>query len=392
MANDPVPADSTASPTLTMRATMAGVIMGTAAYMSPEQASGKPVDKRADIWSFGVVLWEMLTGKRLFDGETISHTLADVLRGPIDFDKLPGGTPQAVCGLLRRCMDRDVKNRLRDIGEARVVLENPDSASSGFPASSAPRRPFAWMALAALLLLALAALVVHFREAPLQQRIVRLQVPPPGKSDIRSFQLSPDGRHLAFTASQGGRTLLWVRPLDSLESEALPGTEDATRPFWSPDSAFIGFFAQGKLKKIALAGGPPQTLCNVARNGGGTWNRDGEIVFSDLGLGARAAPLSLVPATGGVPAPIAKLAGRYRSPKFLPDGRHFLFTAAGTPEEAGIYAGSLDGAPPARILPDFFQRGVHSRGRTWPSGVSPVLSGRYPHGATVRSGSATDNR
>ena len=347
LANETALADPTISPTMTMRATMAGVIMGTAAYMSPEQASGKPVDKRADIWSFGVVLWEMLTGKRLFDGETVSHTLADVLRGPIDLDRLPDGTPVAVRELLRRCMDRDVKNRLRDIGEARVLLENPHSVASGFPASLPPRRPFAWMALSAFLLLALAALAaVHFRPAsPPQQRRVRLQVPPPGKSDVRSFQLSPDGSYLAFTAPQEGRTLLFVRPLDSLESQVLPGTDDATHPFWSPDSASIGFFAQGKLKRIALTGGPPQTLCNAYRGGGGTWNGDGEIVFAGLGT-----PLSRVPATGGVPAPIAKLVGRF--PKFLPDGRRFLFSAYGAPENSGIYVGSLDAAPPTRILPD----------------------------------------
>ena len=186
-----IAADATNSPTLTMAATRAGVILGTAGYMSPEQAAAKPVDKRADIWSFGVVLWEMLTGTRLFDGESVSHTLADVLRSEIDFDRLPGDTPQSVRVLLRRCLDRDVKARLRDIGEARVALQRyladpagarPASAAA-VPPSGRPMLTAAAIGVAAIAMAAAAALAwVHFREQPPVTTPVRFEMPaPPGR-------------------------------------------------------------------------------------------------------------------------------------------------------------------------------------------------------------------
>jgi serine/threonine protein kinase len=348
-------ADRPNSPTLTMRATQAGMLMGTAAYMSPEQAAGKPVDKRADIWSFGVVLWEMLTGQRLFDGETISHTLADVLRAPIDFDKLPRETPRAVRDLLKRCLDRGVKTRLRDIGEARVALEAPVGEEPAPPTALSPSRLgiAGWIAGSILLLALIALSFIHFRTAPPpQERSVRFQVPLPEKSTDAMFRLSPDGRYLAIAGRivRGG-SRLWVRPLDSVEARALPGTEFASFPFWSPDSAFIGFFDQGKLKRIALAGGPPQTICDAPNSiGGGTWNRDGVIVFTpEYGK-----PFSRVPAAGGVPMPMTKLAGSVAQafPQFLPGGDRFLYrvSAPGKPGVAGVYVGSLDDKLPVRIL------------------------------------------
>jgi serine/threonine-protein kinase len=196
--------NATHSPTLTLGATQAGVILGTAAYMSPEQAAGKPVDKRADIWSFGVVLWKMLTGKKLFDGETVSHTLADVLRATIDFDQLPPSTPVGIRTLLQRCLDRDAKRRLRDIGEARVHLENSltKSASPLEPAAAAPSRSLLAIGAAfaaAMLLAALGALsIVHLREAPSFTPTTRFQVLPPDKATSVDYPtISPDGRRLA---------------------------------------------------------------------------------------------------------------------------------------------------------------------------------------------------
>ena len=188
--------------------------MGTAAYMSPEQASGRRVDKRADIWSFGVVLWEMLTGSRLFaGGETVSHTLADVLRAEIDFGKLPGSTPQAIRQLLKRCLDRNVKTRLRDIGEARIVLANP-LASEPPPVVTAPSRsPLSWM-VAAVLLVALATVsFIHFREQPPEQQPLRYTIAPPVNSTVHSFAISPNGRHLAVAAAINGKTQLWLQAL-----------------------------------------------------------------------------------------------------------------------------------------------------------------------------------
>jgi len=333
------------SPTLTVQGTQAGVILGTAAYMAPEQARGAMLDKRADIWAYGVVLYEMLTGQQPFEGATISDTLAAVLKTEPDLTQVPGQARK----LVGRCLEKDPKRRLRDIGDAKLLLEETPTALSRSRLGNA-----GWIA-AALLLLALIGLsFIHFRKAPPpEERRVRFQVPLPEKSSDAMFHLSPNGRYLAIAGSQlGSNSRLWVRPLDSLEARPLPGTEDAYLPFWSPDSAFVGFFAQGKLKRIALAGGPPQTICDAPRGLGGTWNRDGVIVFTpDIGK-----PLYRVPAVGGDPVamPPTKFAGSISPafPQFLPKGDPFLYLtiAPGKPEVAGIYVGSLEQKPPVRIL------------------------------------------
>ena len=346
--------NATHSPTLTMGGTRAGLILGTAAYMSPEQAAGKPLDKRTDIWSFGVVLWEMLTGKRLFDGETVSHTLADVLRADIDFDQVPHRTPVAMRHLLKRCLDRDVRRRLRDIGEARVQIErcltNAGSATEPAAATSPRRLAIGASIGAVVLLVALAALaVIHFGETPHAAPTTRFQVLPPDKATSVDYPtISPDGRRLAFVATVAGKTLLWVRPLDSLAAQSLVGTEGAAVPFWSPDSRFLAFFSSGKLKKVDLAGGPPQTLCTADGSaGGGTWSSEG-ILFS---AGLRS-PIRRVSAGGGVPAPVTTVDSAielsHNWPQFLPDGRHFLywiFVRAQDPEKNAVIVGSLDDRP-----------------------------------------------
>jgi serine/threonine protein kinase/Tol biopolymer transport system component len=342
------------SPTLTFRATRAGMILGTAAYMSPEQAAGKPVDKRADIWSFGVVLWEMLTGKKLFDGETVSHTLADVLRAPIDFERVPRGTPMAVHTLLQRCLDRDAKRRLRDIGEARVQIENYLTNPRSAPeprATASSRSPFAigvWIATAVLLAAFVALSVVHFQETPSAALTTRFQVPPPDGATSADYPtISPDGRRLAFVATVDGKTLLWVRPLDSLTAHPLAGTEDAASPFWSPDSRFLAFFSAGMLKKVDVGGGPPQALCPVEGVRGGTWSRDGTILFSGA-----PGPIRRVSATGGVPTTVTKVKSppelSHNWPQFLPDGRHFLywlFAQVPDREKGTVIIASLDDTP-----------------------------------------------
>jgi Tol biopolymer transport system component len=349
-ASDVAPASAGDSPTLTIRATQAGMIMGTAGYMSPEQASGKPVDKRADIWSFGVVLWEMLTGHPLFEGETVSHTLADVLRGPIDFDQLPKETPLAIRDLLRRCLDRNVKTRLRDIGEARIVLNDVGAGHAPPDAARVSHgRPLPWMAVAAALaVIAIGVSFLHFRETPPPERTLRYTIVAPENSSVQSFAVSPDGRSVAIAAAVQGKRQLWLRALDALQSQPMPGTEDATFPFWSPDSHYIGFFAQGKLKKIAASGGPAQSLCDARDALGGTWNRDDVIVFSSFGAGAA---IQRVPAVGGVPSDVIRTNGDYRFPVFLPDGRHFLYTVRFS-EKGGVYMSSLDGSENRRVLAD----------------------------------------
>ena len=254
--------DVSQSPTITSPAMVsaAGLILGTAAYMSPEQAAGKAVDKRADIWAFGVILWEMLTGKRLFDSETVPTRWPTccALRS-ISANCLPG-TPPRISETLQRCLDRNIKSRLRDIGEARVTIENylanPVSArdaSLTVTSSSGTRSP---MTVAALVVAAVAVIVaaavsfVHFREQPPVAEPVRFQVLPPNQTAFKNTAvLSPDGRRMAFEApGPDGQTMLWVRSLDSLDARALPGTEGAAPgPFWSPDSRYLAFGVNGIL-------------------------------------------------------------------------------------------------------------------------------------------------
>jgi len=333
------------SPTMTMAATQQGIIIGTAAYMSPEQASGKPADKRADIWSFGVVLFELLSGQRMFDGETVSHTLAGVLAGPIDFDKLPRQTPPAIRALLRRCLDRNVANRLRDIGEARVVIGAVLAGETPLPdaaPSPAPRRN-PWVALAGAATLALAIVsFAHFREKPpAPATSIRFQIQPPEGADNTSLiSMSPDGRKLAFIAD----VRLWVHFLESGESRNL--TAAGGTPFWSPDSRFIGYaMREGKamkLKKIEATGGEPQTLADIPGWGNAAWSQDGVIVF---GAGITAG-LFKVPAAGGTPIPVTPIDIPAWVPFFLPDGRHFFYDRRLSDQSrSAIYLGSLDLKP-----------------------------------------------
>jgi Tol biopolymer transport system component len=332
------------SPTLTIGATEVGVVLGTAAYMAPEQAKGKSVDKRADIWAFGVVLYELLTGESLFRGEDVADTLAHVLMQKPDLERVP----HQVRKLLGRCLERDPKQRLRDIGEIKWLLED-------FPAARplAPARPWlTWVpsTIAVLMALALAALAfVHFHGPRRADLTLRYTVAAPERSVVHSFAVSPDGRYAAIAANVNGRQQLWLRPLDALQGRALATTEDATYPFWSPDSRYIGFFAQGKLKKVAVSGGPAQPLCNAQGARGGSWSREDVIVFSQSGISGRG--IQKVSAAGGTPADVIKI-GISRYPAFLPDGRHFLYMDTGTGEMGGIYVASLDGSENRRILTD----------------------------------------
>ncbi|MBP9145680.1 MAG: serine/threonine-protein kinase [Thermoanaerobaculia bacterium] len=357
------------SPTLTAaHGTQLGVILGTAAYMAPEQARGLTVDKRADIWAFGVVLFEMLTGKRLFDGETVSDTLAAVLRQEIDWTALPEATPPAIRRLLRRCLARSPKNRLRDIGDARLVLDEVASGRAeenvvvGSVSGASEARPAPmmrqWRWLAPLLLLGAGlgavttSLLLRSPQAEIK-REVRFQLTPPSElSPTRrgsGFELSPDGRFLVMSNATG----IWVRALDAVESHPIARVEGPTYPFWSPDGAWIGFFAEGQLRKIPREGGAAQKICDAVEGRGGSWSPDGVIVFSQK-QGVEG--LSRVAAQGGTPAPLTRPASGevqeyHRYPQFLPDGRSFLFQVlTASAERAGVYVGSVDGAEPQRVL------------------------------------------
>ncbi len=341
------------SPTISRQMTEAGVIFGTAAYMSPEQARGSKVDKRADIWAFGVVLFEMLTGKKLFTGETVSDTLAAVLRQEIDWKVLPGSTPPGLGHLLERCLDRDSKKRLRDIGEARVALEEPLGTPDVVRVSSGVRA-LPWFLALVLALVSALALWAPWRPAPQPAPPLRLSAELGAEASLATGSgpaaiLSPDGRLLAFVASQGaeGRPLLHLRHLEQLDAEPLAGTEGALDPFFSPDGEWIAFFAEGKLKKVSVSGGAAVTLCDAADPRGGSWAEDGTIFFTPQpGVG-----LSRVSSAGGMPQSLttpdpASREVSHRWPQALPGGKAILYTTHSTLlnfEDASLVVHALEG-------------------------------------------------
>jgi serine/threonine protein kinase len=334
LSNEAAAGDPSSSPTLTMHGTVAGVIMGTAAYMSPEQARGAAVDKRSDIWSFGVVLYEMLTGRHLFRGETVSDTLAGVLKTDPDWSALPDETPEAIRKLLRRCLERDRKRRLRDIGDAVMEIDEAQAEpeSHAVTAASKPAlRLFPWIA-AALLALALPA-VWLLRPKP-EQHLLQAEISAPpgqtfGTTNLSRYAISPDGSKVAFIAtSADGKRPLWVRPLAGSAAIRLSGTEGAIGPFWDPTSHWIAFGANGSLQKIEVTGSQAQTLC-VASIGGfaGTWNRDGVILFSDASRAIRRVSAAGGSAVVVLPLDESRKENGQLDPQFLPDGRRFLMAA-----------------------------------------------------------------
>jgi serine/threonine protein kinase len=332
------------SPTLlSAAASNAGVILGTAGYMSPEQAKGKAVDKRADIWAFGVVLYEMLTGKMLFSGETVSETMAFVMTKEPEWSALPAKTPAAIRQLLRRCLTKDPRNRLRDVGEVRITIDGSQngSATDAVIAPDRSRHPamLSMSAFAVVTIIAAAMAIPtirYFRAVGPPE--IHLELNTPAATDPTSFAISPDGRRFVFVAS----SQLWIRPLDSPTAQPLAGTEGASYPFWSPDNESVGFFAGGTLKRVDIAGGAPQVLANAGLGrsvGGGAWNQQGIIIFSDGGK------FTKVPAAGGAPTPIG-INGFF--PRFLPDGQHFFYF--GGVRDHSLYLSTLDGAPSKRIM------------------------------------------
>jgi serine/threonine protein kinase/Tol biopolymer transport system component len=356
LAGEVATAPATQSPTMTSPAlTQMGVILGTAAYMSPEQARGKPADRRSDIWAFGAVLYEMLTGKRAFDGDDMSYTLANILKSEPDWGALAGDTPSPVRRVLRRCLEKDPKRRTHDIADARLELDEEDVAIAATPLPAKPRllnfERVAWVLLVTSLVGFLAYRVLREPTAP---QVVRFQIDPPesgffgsstgiGRSDGTSGgMLSPDGTQLVFVATEKPeRTQLWVRRFDSVTSRPLAGTDDALMPFWSPDSRSVGFFAAGKLKRIDAADGSIQTIVDapgVPR--GATWGSRDVIVFS-VGTPPQ---LARVASRGGEVTPIVGADKSFaRWPSFLPDGRHFLYVGRLQLTKAiGLLVGSIE--------------------------------------------------
>ena len=349
--------------------TLPGLVLGTIGYMSPEQVRGLAADHRSDVFAFGAILYEMLAGRRAFEGATPMDTMLAIAKG--DAPELPvveRRIPPALARIVARCLERDPSARFESMRDLAFSLEalasQADTASSGVmvdpaiaAAAASTARPaqswIAWGVAAVAVVAALAIGFVHFREPLAQPHPVRFAFTPPGPQ-AAFFTLAPDGRALAFAANSGNVNQLWIRTMDALEARPVPGTGDATYPFWSPDGQYLAFFAEGKLKKVAIAGGPPQTLCDVASARGGTWSKDGVILFS---AGPTSAILR-VPAEGGTPVPVTKLAGNdpgygHRFPSFLPDGQHFLYTVnSQRPEVAGLYVATLSDGSSTRLLPD----------------------------------------
>ncbi|TAK12226.1 MAG: serine/threonine-protein kinase [Acidobacteria bacterium] len=331
-------ADAMNSPTLTARATQMGMIIGTAAYMSPEQAKGRAVDKRADIWAFGAVLYEMCTGTRAFKGDDVSDTLASVLKDTADLGALPASAPPRLRALIARCLERDVKLRLRDIGEARVELAkiadgHDDGSSPAMPGVAIARSSTLPWVLAAALLAAVLAISALWWRASGAAPTTRMAVTLPADVTF-SLALTPvvaisrDGTRIALVGRFKGVPSLYVRLINEFEPRLIAGTEGASSPFFNPDGTWIAFVAEGKLKKVSSAGGPVITLTDgLGDNRGGVWTDRDTIIYSP----APATPIYQIPAAGGTPTPAstieeARHERTHRWPSILPDGQTVLVT------------------------------------------------------------------
>ena len=333
---DPNPTgDPSQSPTLTAAATQMGVIMGTAAYMSPEQASGQTADKRSDIWSFGVVLYEMLTGQRLFTGETVSHVLAKVLERDIDFSVLPTPTPTPIKRLLRRCLEKDRKRRVRDIGDALADLDEALTAQPTDETAGPGTQPAGWRqvlpwAFGTLVLGGvLAGVGVWAMLQPTPQSMRRLTIALPQATQLSidsTIAISPDDQTIVFVACEGGGGLCraYRRPLDGLEATAIPGTENPQDVFFSPDGLWLGIASWlGGVRKVPLGGGSPVTVSEVTETYGASWSADDTIVYGTQGAG-----LLRISADGGEPTPLTTVTTadeQHSWPQVLPGGEAVIF-------------------------------------------------------------------
>ena len=347
-AREPEPADGIdRSPTLTSAGTVAGIVLGTAAYMSPEQAAGQKVDRRCDIWSFGVVLVEMLTGAKLFDGETVSHTLADVLRAPIDLHTLPGDLPPSIRSLVARCLERDPRRRLRDIGEARITLQDAIDAPRGSSPEPAPTpsptgavRRLPWLVAAAGVIMAAAALLSGPRGggAPAEPtRRFALEVPNSGNTrqgDGVSVAISSDGRRVVTRGGSGADDMLYMRDMDDFEPRPIEGTINGRTPIFSPDDRWIAFVDAAGLQKVRSNGGPPVFLGQFPSSPNGIdWGADGWIYYAHQG------EIWRLPEDGGAPERLLEndltASSGFAEPFLLPGHRALLCSTVSGPGRSG---------------------------------------------------------
>ncbi|HVN76415.1 MAG TPA: protein kinase, partial [Thermoanaerobaculaceae bacterium] len=345
------------SPTITGHHTRAGVVLGTAAYMAPEQARGKAVDKRADIWAFGCVLYEMLTGRQPFEAETLTDLTAAIVTRDPEWSRLPGSVAPRVRRVVKRCLEKDAKRRFRDIGDAAFDLVDAEGGRD--EVASPPRAAARWnervsWAVAALAVTGALLSVALPRRSSAPGELTRFAIQPPaGYGFLPLLGLSPDARRILFLLQdEGGRNSVWLRALDSLEMRRVPGTEDARGMFWSPDGRSIAFFSEGRLKRTEAAGGPVETICGSGGAFSGTWGPGDTILFNrEFGD-----PIVAVSAKGGTPRPVTAIDGAsgevaHLHPEFLPDGRHFVFVARNLdPEKTSVMLGSLDSKDVRRLF------------------------------------------
>ncbi len=364
--------DPSKSPTITIESSRSGVILGTAAYMSPEQARGKALDKRTDIWSFGCVLFEALTGRQAFKGETISDYIAAILKNEPDWKALPERTPAKIRDLLRRCLQKDPHNRLHDIADARIDIQD---VLAGGPEEIEPAarpepkwRALFWATAGLAIILSCVLLWSPWRTSRLQEQLVSrfsLNLPQGETLDYEigsSVVLSPDGTQLIYAARKEETTQLYLRPIHDFEAKPISGTEGARGPFFSPDGNWVAFYADGKLKKVSLLGGTPQVICDAQSGLGGTWSEDDTIYFGDR----KKASLMYVPASGGDPELLtsglkivnkATFEHSYFWPQILPGGKALLYTVWNNPEDMQIAAYSLEEGEQKTLI----ERGSHAR-------------------------------
>jgi len=341
----------TAAPTMTSPLTTEGTIVGTFQYMAPEQLDGKEADARSDIFAFGAVLYEMATGRKAFEGKTQASLIAAIMKeAPRPLRDVAPASPPALDRLIRTCLEKDPEDRRQTMRgvllELRWIAQG--GALEGAPAPQAPgrsrRERLAWAVAAGALLAGAAAALIALRLPQVDYQVLRAAIPLPSGTSffLQGIQpgpaaISPDGRRVAFVVREsGGGVRLWVRSLDAAEAEPLRGTEDASYPFWSPDGRSLGFFARGALLRIDAGGGPAVKIADAFTGKGGTWNRNGLILFSP----AFDSPIHKVPAAGGIPETVTELdrargENSHRFPQFLPDGRHYIYFARGTGAQAG---------------------------------------------------------
>ena len=327
-----------------------GVLLGTPAYMAPEQLKGQPVDRRADVWGLGCVLFEMLAGRAAFEGDTNGEVAAEVLKSDPEWQQLPAATPESIRHLLRRCLNKDPGHRVHDMADVRIELED---ASSSPPTRVQPvsRTWIVAIALAAAALAATATATWLMRGAQSSpaMRETRVEMMAQPTTDPTSLAVSPDGRNVVFAATFEGRSRLWLRTLDGSVARPLSGTDFAAHPFWSPDGRSIGYFADLRLKRLDLDGGTVQPLARIEVGFGGTWTEDGAILFSS----GPARPIFRVADTGGEAVPVTHVAPPqtgHRFPYALPDGRHMLYYVTGASESSGVYVADVDGSDARRLF------------------------------------------